>query len=91
MYMSSARLYPEPDGNRCRDLQPNIRQHSLGDLWKSMVGVERNGRGVKDTIRRPTESTNLGLWVPRLNHQSKSIHRLDLGPLHIRRCVAWSS
>jgi hypothetical protein len=30
-YLASERLDPAADGNRCRDLQPNIRQ-SLGNL-----------------------------------------------------------
>jgi hypothetical protein len=50
-------------------------------------------RGVKDTTRRPTESTNLAHGgSQRLNHQPKSIQGLDLEPLNIcSRCKAWSS
>ena len=44
--------------------------------------------GVKDTTRRPTESTNLDPWELTENHQPKSTQGLDLGPLHTwSRCV----
>ena len=60
-------------------------------LWKSGEGRIKRARGVKDTTRRQTQLT----WAPwgsqRLNHQPKSMQRLDGGPLHIcSRCPAWS-
>jgi hypothetical protein len=48
---------------------------------------------VKDSTKRPTESTNLGpRGLTGLNHQPKSIHWLDQVPRHLcSRCTAWSS
>jgi hypothetical protein len=58
--LSSEKLHPATDGNRCRDPQPNTRQ--------SLAIMQRKGRkdrivrtrGVKDITRKPTKSTNLG-------------------------------
>lgn len=50
-------------------------------------GSDGGGEGakvVKDTTGRPTESRNLGTeCLQRLNHQPKSMYRLNLVPLHI--------
>ena len=48
------------DGGRCRDPQPNIRQSpgSLVEEW----GIEVSKSELKDTTRRPTETTNIGPW-----------------------------
>jgi hypothetical protein len=53
-------------------------------------GVRREGveeeRGTKDSTRRSIEPINRGQWrdqLPETNHQPKSMHALDLGPLHI--------
>ena len=45
------------DGNRGRDPQPNIR---LGESYGRGGGRIKGDREVKDTTRKPTESTNLG-------------------------------
>ena len=49
--MSSERLHPATDGNRCRDPQPNIR-------WRQENPIERGriaeARGVKNTKRTQT-------------------------------------
>ena len=50
-------------------------------------------RGVKDTLRRPTEPTNLGPWglteiEPLIKEQSGTGPR---SPAHISRCAAWST
>ena len=66
---------------------------SLGSL------VEELGEELKNSERigTPQEDQQCELtWSfghsQRLNHQPKSIQRLDLGPLHIcSRCTAWSS
>ena len=47
------------DGNRGRDPQPNIR---LGESYGRGGGRIKGDREVKDTTRKPTESTNLGPW-----------------------------
>jgi hypothetical protein len=59
--LSPERLHRAADGNRCRDSQSNIRQ-KLVSLRRVGNRIERAG-GVKDTTRRPTESTKLGPWV----------------------------
>ena len=43
------------------DIQSQTLGGSWGVLWKSEDRTEQ-ARGVKDTTRRPTESTNLGPW-----------------------------
>jgi hypothetical protein len=53
--MSSERLHQVTDGNRCRHPQPDIKWN-LGNSVEEREG----GRGVKDTTRKPTASTNLG-------------------------------
>jgi hypothetical protein len=60
--LSPERLYPADYGNICKDPKPNIRQ-SLGSLVEEWgMGIGLGKEGVKDTTRRPTESTNLGPW-----------------------------
>jgi hypothetical protein len=53
----------------------------LGNFYRRIGRRIRAPKG----IGRPTESTNLVPWgSKRLNHQLKSIHRLDLGlPAHM--------
>ena len=46
-------------------------------------------KGVRNSTRRPTESTNLDLvGFRRLNYQPKSIHELDPGSSYIRSTYA---
>ena len=78
--LSSERLHPAEDGNRCRDPQPNIR-------WCSSL-VEELREGLRDLKRTgtPQEDQQSQLtWTlrgsQRLNHQPKSMHGLDQGPL----------
>ena len=57
--IATERLHFAFNGNSCRDPQPNIR-------WSSRNIVEDGGgriegaREIKDTTRKPIESTNLG-------------------------------
>ena len=88
--LTSERLHPASDSDNT-----GIAKHwmefedSYGRIAGKIVGPEgdRNSKG------RPTESTNMDPWGSQsLNHQSKSIHRLDLGLSHIcSRCAACSS
>jgi hypothetical protein len=48
---------------------------SHGKIGKNIVG-SKEGR---NSTGRPTESSDLDTSALRLNHQPKSIHRLDLG------------
>jgi hypothetical protein len=50
--LSSERLHPAVDGNRCRDPQPNIRW-SLGNL------VEEGEEGLPESERSRTSQKNL--------------------------------
>ena len=43
------------------EIQSQTLGGAWGVLWKSGDRTEQ-ARGVKDTTRRPTESTNLGPW-----------------------------
>lgn len=47
-------------GSRCRDLQPNIRQTLKNPVEEEKEGLKEPS-GVKDTTRKPTESTTLDL------------------------------
>jgi hypothetical protein len=57
--------------------------------WKESRERLRETEG--STVQEDLQS--LGLWggvSQRLNHQPKSVHGLDLGPLHrCSRCAAW--
>ena len=57
--LSSEKIHPATDGNRCRE-----RQHQT--QWRESCGRGRErieGAGeVKNTTRRPTELTNVGPW-----------------------------
>jgi hypothetical protein len=59
--LSPERLFPEADGNRCRDAQPNIKPSSGSFVEEWEIELSQLER-VKDTTRRLTESTNLGPW-----------------------------
>ena len=60
------------------DIHSQAVDGALGVLWKNREDCDPEGD--KNSIGRPTESTNLDPWdSQRLNHQPKSIHRLDLG------------
>lgn len=50
-------------------------------------------QGVKDTTKRPTETTNLAPWgLTETQSQGKKRQVLELGPLHIcSRCSDWYS
>ena len=83
VYLSSERFHPEANGKRCRDSNPNIRW-SLGNL------TEELGEGLSGTKRTGTlqeDQESQLTWTlggsQRVNHQPKSKHQLDLGPLHI--------
>jgi hypothetical protein len=57
--MSSGRLHPAIDGNRYKD--PTVKYKA--ELGKSCRRGRRKiigAKGVKDTRRKPTESTSLG-------------------------------
>jgi hypothetical protein len=60
----------------------------LGESYGRGRGRIEGARGVKDTIRKPTESTNLGPWglmeteLP-VSMEPGSINEMDLGPPHI--------
>lgn len=89
--LSSERLYPAANGNRCRYPQSNI---SLGHLG-------RVGEGLKalKSIGRPPESTKLDPWelLKSLSHQPQCIHDLKRGPnayvangqLNLHGCLVW--
>jgi hypothetical protein len=54
----------------------------LENSYGRVVGMTEGPEGDKNSTQRPTESTNLDPWGSQnLNHQPKSIHRLDLGLL----------
>ena len=74
------------------DIQSQTLGGSWGVLWKSEDRTEQ-ARGVKDTTRRPTESTNLGTWkLTETEPPTKEHAGLGLGPLCIcSRCTAYSS
>jgi hypothetical protein len=89
--LSSEKLHPAADGNRCRDTQPNTRQ-SMGSL------VEESGEGLRElegsrTPLRPTESTNLGpWWLTVTEPPTKECAQALPRPLHICSTrLAWSS
>jgi hypothetical protein len=92
--LSSERLHPAVGGNKCRDPQPNIRQRAQREEWQGWSG----GKGMREPERSRTPQENLQnqlTWAhggsQRLSHQPKSMHGLDLGPLHIwNRCAAVS-
>ena len=72
-WLSSKRLHPAADGNRCKDPQSNARQ-TLGSLMEDLEEGLKNPKWERDSSKRPTESTDLALWgSQRLNHQPKSI------------------
>jgi hypothetical protein len=78
------------DGSRCRDQQPNIN-------WLSGSLMEREGnrimqvRGVMDTTKIPTETTN-HVSSKRLVHQPENMQGLDIRSVHIcSKCRVWSS
>jgi hypothetical protein len=58
--LSSERLHPATDRNRSRDPQPNIYVE-LRESCRRGGGKIAGTRGLKDTTRKPRESTNLGL------------------------------
>ena len=60
--MSPERLHPAVDGNRYKDLQPNLRLSSES-LMEGLEGRIELARGFKHTTKRSSESTNLGPWV----------------------------
>jgi hypothetical protein len=66
-----------------------ILGRARGIIWKK-GGRIGGARGVKDTTRKITESTNLGhKGSQRLEHQPKSMHGTDLGSLNMfNRCTA---
>jgi hypothetical protein len=82
----SERFHPAAD--RCYDPHPTISatEESFGGWGGRIEGT----RGIKNTKRKPIESTNLGHRdSQRLNHQPKSMRRMGLGQSHIyNRCVA---
>jgi hypothetical protein len=57
--LSSKRLHPSADENRCRDPQSNISRSS-GSLVEEGEGRTEGAREVKHITRKTTESTNLG-------------------------------
>lgn len=60
--MSPARLHPAVDGNRCKDIEPNIRMSSES-LMEGLEGRIELARSFKHTTKRSSELTNLGPWV----------------------------
>jgi len=70
--LSSERLHLSVDRNKCRDLQPNIRQNS-GSL------VEELGVGLKKHHKK-TYKTKLHAPMGAHRDQPKSIRRLDIAP-----------
>jgi hypothetical protein len=83
--LPSERLHPAADGNRCRDPQPNIWRSSESLVEALGQRIER-AIGVKHTIERPTESTNLGAWgltetEPLTKEQAGAAPRLPATPL----------
>jgi hypothetical protein len=61
-----------------------------GALWKRGRRIE-GARVVKDTTRRPTESTHLCPWGLTEIESPTREYGLDLSHLHISsRCAAWS-
>jgi hypothetical protein len=86
--MSSERLDPADDGNRCKD--PQTLGRALGVLWREKRRIEvANGVTPHEDIQ--SQLTWAGGSSQRLNHQPKSVQGLDLGPLHIgSRWAAWS-
>jgi hypothetical protein len=57
----------------------------LGEFHGRGAGTIVAAIGVKNTTRKPTESTNLGSYWPTETEQTtrKSLHATDLGSLHI--------
>jgi hypothetical protein len=52
----------------------------LGNSYGRIGGRIAGSKGERNFTGRPTESTHLDPWGSQnLNHQSKSIHGLDLG------------
>lgn len=90
--MISERVHPAADGNRYRDPLPN-NNSSSGNF------VEQGKKGLRELegSRTPKEDLQSKLiWAhggsQRWNHQLKSMHGLDLSPLHLCcRCLSWSS
>ncbi|XP_063128790.1 uncharacterized protein LOC134481533 [Rattus norvegicus] len=81
-WLPSERLHPTADSDRGRDPQLNSGW-SLGTLMEEQEGLQ-----APDGLGSPQEDqqlTNLDSWgSQRLNHQSQSTHRLDLGlPTHM--------
>ena len=75
-------------------MQRSTTKHQVepGESWGryNCGDIIQQAKGVKDTMGRPTKSTNLG--SQRLGHQTGSMQKLDLGSLHICcKCAAWSS
>jgi hypothetical protein len=55
-------------------------EESYGRVRRRIKDPEKD----TDSTKRPTESTNLNPWgFQSLNHQPKTRHGLDLGPLHL--------
>jgi hypothetical protein len=90
--LSSGRLHPASDSDRCRDLHPNSGWN-FGDPFGRVRGRIKGREGDRNSTRRPTESTNLDpLGSLRLNYQPQSIPGLGIGLLLIcSRCAAQSS
>jgi hypothetical protein len=87
-------LFPFTSNSWWKQMQrpiPDIRQSS-GSLQESRKGL-RIGQG-KDSTRRPTESTNLGLWGLTETEPSTKEH-VWTGPrppyTYYSSCAAWSS
>jgi hypothetical protein len=93
VWLSSERLPWAAEWNRCRE----THRQTLDRAQESCEGVGRRIRGSgggRNSTGRPTESITYTLGgSQRLDHQPKSIHGLDLGPLAqmCSRCMAWSS
>ena len=87
----SEKLHPTADGNRCRD-----HSHTSGRAKKPYARpwyrIKRVGR-VKNTTRRPTESTHWRTWgLTETEHQIKD--HAEVGPSAAHMCSrysAWSS
>jgi hypothetical protein len=81
--LSPERFYPAAEANSYRDPQPNIRQslERLVEEW----GIKLSELEVSKTTQEDLQSQLT--WVhggpQSLNHQTKSMHGLNLGTLHI--------
>jgi hypothetical protein len=76
-----------------RDAETHSQWTELGDSYGRVGGRIAGPKGDWNSTRRPAESTNLDPWQSQsLNHQPKSIHKLDIGQLNIcNRCESSSS